>query len=284
MVDISTAMAAAAAERKNRGISGDKERKKNRSGADMGIESFDPRKHVSKEKADTASMWLVMCFAIFTALLMRYALMSNSKDNADLLWFVPMMMIFLIPPLHKQVMPATFVEHYTKGTWFKASFLHIFTWLAVTFLLTNPPFGDIVAPQQGHWGVIVDQNGEFDYIDSSKGVVTLESGYESQYWIVLSFTDNDDPSLSEYKMEFNDVEVENTWANISELNESALNPVRDHPGYDYPIVVEVPENLSVGEHVLKITVTEQGSPWENTRTIDLKIKVIEVVEGEEITV
>ena len=55
MVDINTAMAAAAAERRNRGT-GDKERKKNRSGADMGIESFDPVKHVSKEKADTISM------------------------------------------------------------------------------------------------------------------------------------------------------------------------------------------------------------------------------------
>ena len=49
MVDINTAMAAAAAERRNRGT-GDKERKKNRSGADMGIESFDPVKHVSKGK------------------------------------------------------------------------------------------------------------------------------------------------------------------------------------------------------------------------------------------
>ena len=45
MVDINTAMAAAAADRRNRGT-GDKERKKNRSGADMGIEAFDPVKHV----------------------------------------------------------------------------------------------------------------------------------------------------------------------------------------------------------------------------------------------
>ena len=52
MVDINTAMAAAATERRNRGT-GDKERKKNRSGADMGIEAFDPVKHVAKEKADT---------------------------------------------------------------------------------------------------------------------------------------------------------------------------------------------------------------------------------------
>ena len=69
MVDINTAMAAAATERRNRGA-GEKERKKNRSGADMGIEAFDPVKHVAKEKADMFSMWLVITFAASMALIM----------------------------------------------------------------------------------------------------------------------------------------------------------------------------------------------------------------------
>ena len=128
MVDINTAMAAAAAERRNRG-SGDKERKKNRSGADMGIESFDPVEHVSKERADTVSMWLVITFATTMALVMRYVAMPGSKGNADLLWFVPMMAIFLLPSIHRSLLPEKFVEHYTRGTWFKASFLHVFTGL-----------------------------------------------------------------------------------------------------------------------------------------------------------
>ena len=52
--------------------------------------------------------------------------------------------------------PASFVELYTKGTWFKASFLHIFTWLAITMLLVNPPFGDIGAPEiANQWTVLV---------------------------------------------------------------------------------------------------------------------------------
>ena len=94
MVDINTAMAAAAAERRNRGT-GDKERKKNRSGADMGIESFDPVKHVSKEKADTVSMWLVITFALSMSLIMRYVAMPGSQSNSDMLWFIPLMAIFL---------------------------------------------------------------------------------------------------------------------------------------------------------------------------------------------
>ena len=54
MVDINTAMAAAAAERRKKGKGGEK--KRSRSGADLGIESFDPVKHVAKERADAASM------------------------------------------------------------------------------------------------------------------------------------------------------------------------------------------------------------------------------------
>ena len=65
----------------------------------MGIESFDPVKHVSKEKADTVSMWLVLIFATTMALVMRYVAMPGSKGNADLLWFVPMMAIFLLPSI-----------------------------------------------------------------------------------------------------------------------------------------------------------------------------------------
>ena len=62
-----------------------------------------------------------------------------------------MMAIFF--STHRSLLPEKFVEHYTRGTWFKASFLHVFTWLAFTFLLTNAPFADINAPQVDEgWG------------------------------------------------------------------------------------------------------------------------------------
>ncbi len=280
MVDINTAMAAAAAERRNRGSTGGKERKKNRSGADLGIESFDPQKHVRKEKADTASMWFVILFAIFIAIIMRYAVMPSSKENPDLLWFIPLMMIFLLPTLHRQVMPDSFVEHYTKGTWFKASFLHVFTWLAATFLLTNAPLGDIVAPQHDDWGVIYqDSEDSFYFVEPYKNEIFLEDGYDSQFWIVLSFTDNIDPSSSEYSFTWHiddgNIEAANEWSNISEINSSALDSVRDHVEYDYPVAVPIPSNLSVGEYELEIVVTEDGSPWENKRVIKLDIEVLE---------
>lgn len=276
MVDINTAMAAAATERRNRGT-GDKERKKNRSGADMGIEAFDPVKHVSKEKADTVSMWLVISFAVTVSLLMRYVAMPSSQDNADMLWFIPMLLIFLIPSIHRAVLPEKFVEHYTKGTWFKASFMHIFTWLAVTFLLTNAPFADIVAPQVDKgWGMISATEDGFDYSKSSK--INLTEGYTGEHYLVLAFTDNSDAADSDYIITFGDEgNSNNSWKGIEAIDSSALDSVRSHDEIDYPMAIKVPDGLLAGTHTIVIQITEDGDPWENTRTVELKLTIKELV-------
>ena len=278
MVDISTAMAAAAGERRNRGT-GDKERKKNRSGADRGIESFDPVKHVSKEKADTISMWLVISFAATMSLLMRYVAMPSAQDNADMLWFIPMMGIFLLPSIHRAILPEKFVEHYTKGTWFKASFLHIFTWLALTFLLTNAPFADIVAPEvDDGWGMITSTEEGYDFTKSSKGEVTLTEGYTGTHFIVLSFTDNFDASDAKYTITFNGDSANNSWQDIESSDASALDSVRSHKDIDYPVAIAVPEGLTEGSYDFVIKVTEDGDPWENTRTVTMTLVIDELVE------
>ncbi len=278
MVDINTAMAAAATERRNRGT-GDKERKKNRSGADMGIEAFDPVKHVSKEKADTVSMWLVISFATTVALLMRYVAMPSSQDNADMLWFIPMLGIFLIPSVHRAVLPEKFVKHYTKGTWFKASFMHVFTWLALTFLLTNAPFADIVAPQVDEgWGILTSTEDGFEYTKS--GDITLTEGYTGEHYLILSFSDNLEASDSEYTITFDDEEMNNSWKQIEDIDSKALDPVREHNDIDYPIAIKLPDGLAVGTHIFTIEVVEDGDPWENTRTVELEIIINEMVEEE----
>ena len=71
MVDLSTAMTAAQGERRQRMQGDDREKKVRRTGRNLGIEAFDPVKHVQKEKADTASMWLVLAFSLTITLLMR---------------------------------------------------------------------------------------------------------------------------------------------------------------------------------------------------------------------
>ncbi len=280
MVDINTALAAAATERKNRGAS-QKDRKKNRSGADLGIESFDPVKHVAKERADTVSMWLVLAFGFTIALLMRYLAMPSSQDSPDLLWFLPMMCIFLLPSIHRAVLPEKFVEHYTKGTWFKASFLHIFTWLALTFILTNAPFADIVAPQvDSGWGMISENDEGFDFEKSKANEITILANYTGTHYLVLSFSDNVLASGATYTItaDWSEDNLVNSWTNISAVDSNALDDVRTHKSIDYPVAVAIPESLEVGTYVVDIEVVEEGDPWTNTRTVSMKLVVEEVPE------
>ncbi len=280
MVDINTALAAAATERKNRGA-GQKDRKKNRSGADLGIESFDPVKHVAKERADTVSMWLVLAFGFTIALLMRYLAMPSSQDSPDLLWFLPMMCIFLLPSIHRAVLPEKFVEHYTKGTWFKASFLHIFTWLALTFILTNAPFADIVAPQvDSGWGMISENDEGFDFEKSKANEITILANYTGTRYLVLSFSDNVLASGATYTItaDWSEDNLVNSWTNISAVDSNALDDVRTHKSIDYPVAVAIPESLEVGTYVVDIEVVEEGDPWTNTRTVSMKLVVEEVPE------
>lgn len=280
MVDINTALAAAATERKNRGA-GQKDRKKNRSGADLGIESFDPVKHVAKERADTVSMWLVLAFGATTALLMRYVAMPSSQDSPDLLWFLPMMCIFLLPSIHRAVLPEKFVEHYTKGTWFKASFLHIFTWLALTFILTNAPFADIVAPQvDSGWGMISENDEGFDFEKSRSNQITILENYTGAHYLVLSFSDNVLSSGATYTITatWSEENLVNSWTNISAVDSNALDDVRTHKSIDYPVAVAIPESLDVGTYDVDIKVVEEGDPWTNSRTVSMKLVVEEIPE------
>ena len=280
MVDINTALAAAATERKNRGT-GTKERKKNRSGADLGIESFDPVKHVAKEKADTVSMWLVLGFGATIALLMRYVAMPSSQDSPDLLWFLPLMCIFILPSLHRAILSEKFVEHYTKGTWFKASFLHVFTWLALTFILTNAPFADIVAPQvDSGWGIISESEDGFEYDKSSKDKVTILENYTGQHYLVLSFSDNVLASGATYTInaDWSEESLNNSWVAISVIDDKALDPVRTHKAIDYPVAVAIPDSLSAGTYDVTVDVVEDGDPWTNTRTVKMTLVVEEIPE------
>ena len=199
MVDLKTAMAAAQAERMKRDGAKNAEKKKRRSGADLGIEPFDPVKYQGKERADTASMWLVIVYAVLVTAMMRYILMpSTTLDKTDVLYILPLSMLILIPQLHRLVMPERFKEHYTKGTWFRAIFLYIFTFLSLSFLVVNPPFGDIVAPQLAdEWAVVIEHDGNYTFADKVSGVENewnLDTGERiaGGAWVLFGLADNVD--------------------------------------------------------------------------------------------
>lgn len=297
MVDLSTAMAAAGAERAKR-QKGQRERK-GKSGRKHGLEPFDPQKFVDKEKADTASMWLVLFFALIIGLITRFLFMPtlDGSGGNDLLWVGPLAMIVLIPPLHRQVMPEKFVEHYTKGTWFKAGFLYTFTWLAVTFLLTNPPFGDIGSPEPSAGWTIIMEDGSDWYLPqdnlTSKNTILWEtdSGVEDQYvagnaWLLFSLADNGDPNDAEITVTIskdggNSTELnisESEWGRMMEGRVIAANSTEDvhdvvlvDNDADRPIALFLGEDLTEGVYSINFEVSEQGEPWVNTNSWTWKL-------------
>ena len=293
MVDLKTAMAAAQAERMKRDGAKNAEKKKRRSGADLGIEPFDPVKYHGKERADTASMWLVIIYALAVTCMMRYILMpSTTLDKTDVLYLLPLTMMILIPQLHRTIMPERLKEHYTKGTWVRAFFLYTFTFLSLSFLLVNPPFGDIVAPQLAdEWGVVVEHDGNFTFADDDKGGVewTLDEGDRIQggAWLLFGLADNVDDTGANVTVKH---VFQNTEANISanasfwdehgdavgswRTAENKTAPILlPHADLDLPFALFLGENLAVGEHLFVVEIVEQGDPWENKRTYEWTLDV-----------
>ena len=280
-------MAAAQAERMKRDGAKNAEKKKRRSGADLGIEPFDPVKYQGKERADTASMWLVIVYAVLVTAMMRYILMpSTTLDKTDVLYILPLSMLILIPQLHRLVMPERFKEHYTKGTWFRAIFLYIFTFLSLSFLVVNPPFGDIVAPQLAdEWAVVVEHDGNYTFADKVSGVENewnLDTGERiaGGAWVLFGLADNVDHTGAhvtiQHSFQNTDTVIDSdasfwdehgtdvgTWRTASNESAPVLLP---HADLDQPFAVFLGEGLAAGEHTIVVEIVEQGDPWENTRT------------------
>lgn len=297
MVDLNTAMAAAAGERQKRMADEGKERKKRRSGSDLGIEAFDPVKHVTKEKAETVSMWLVIGFSVLVSLLMRYVLMPRTTvEKSDILYLAPLAAIALIPQVHRIVLPESLNEVYTKGTWFKAGFLHTFTFLAMAFLLVNPPLGDIAAPQLADKWVLVQDEGDelnFSQMKGASSSLTWEvdsgSGLSGDVWLLFGLADNLNVEGANVTVELtnnagNELQISNDlgfWDNNSvsiannTTSRSSVSKLIPHGNLDQRFAILLGTDLAVGEHQITVNIVEQGDPWENTREYVWNLLIVE---------
>ena len=297
MVDLNTAMAAAAGDRQKRMADEGKERKKRRSGSDLGLEAFDPVKHVTKEKAETVSMWLVIGFSVLVSLLMRYVLMPRTTvEKSDILYLAPFAAIVLIPQVHRIVLPESLNEVYTKGTWFKAGFLHTFTFLAMAFLLVNPPLGDIVAPQLADkWVLVQDDNGELNFSEMKGASSSLtwevdsSTGLSGDIWLLFGLADNLNVEGANVSIELtnnagndlqktNDLNFWDTHAESIENNTTSsksISKLIPHGDLDQRFALLLCTNFAVGEHQITVNIIEQGDPWENTRKYVWNLLVVE---------
>ena len=232
-------------------------------------------------------MWLVIFYSFIVTIMMRYILMpSTTLDKTDVLYILPLTMMILIPQIHRMVMPERFKEHYTKGTWFRAFFLYTFTFLSLSFLVVNPPFGDIVAPQLAdEWAVVIEHDGNYTFADKVNGVTNEWTLEEGEYvvggaWVLFGLADNVDDTGANVTVvhqfqntattidsnatfwEEHGTDV-GTWRTASNKSAPILLP---HADLDLPFAIFLGEGLAVGDHTIVVEIVEQGDPWENTRT------------------
>ena len=266
MVDLSTAMAAAAASEKRRG---GRDGEKKRPGGKVGTEPFDPADHVIKEKADTASMWLVICYATLVAAIMRYVIMPAIDAPASALWSLPLFLILTIPTLHRVIL-SKFADRYTFGNWFRASFLYTFTWLAVCFILVNPPLADISAPEVAHHTKLVDLD-DPDWNRQIDDIVIGDNLSERRLGLAFAVRDNLDATNVQVRVDIvtqggalnwtaPSSSMQGNWDNYS----SNVSGVATKSN-DVPILLEFPEDFQFSDGVtytIEITLSQTGDPWE----------------------
>ena len=115
----------------------------------------------------------------------------NEASTPGVLWVLPLLCIGLLPSLHRSL-PEHIQEHYTRGTWFRAAFLHTFTWLCVSFLMINPPFGDIAPPEVEHVSVLSEDGDVLLQNVSQTGRITvmIENGTDVRCHLLLSLVDD----------------------------------------------------------------------------------------------
>ena len=279
MVDLTTAMAAAAASDKRRG---GRDGEKKRPGGKVGTEPFDPADHVIKEKADTASMWLVIVYAVSVGAIMRYLIMPALKEPASVLWSLPLLLIVTIPPLHRLIL-SRFADRYTFGNWFRASFLYTFTWLAVCFILVNPPLADISPPEVANKVVFID----LDDPDWNQPIADFEDDdnvTERRLGLAFAVRDNIDANDVEVRVDMTWLGDSMNWTGTADSMRGEWDSYADNvskvteKSTDVPILIEFPTDFAISSGVpytIEITLTQDGDPWvlEEVHTIRFSVEL-----------
>ena len=267
MVDLSTAMAAAAAKEKRRG---GREGEKKRPGGKVGTEPFDPADHVIKERADTYSMWLVIVYAVTIATVMRYAIMPSLSGPASVLWSLPLLLIVTIPPLHRVIISKTYSDRYTFGNWFRASFLYTFTWLAVCFVLVNPPLADISPPEIASKTKLVDLD-DPDWNRPIDDLVVEDNLSERSLALAFGVRDNVDASDVTVQVTISTMGDSWNWTGASEALRGDWDNYSDNvsgivtKSTDVPVMIALPSDFVISSGVtytIEIELHQSGDPWE----------------------
>jgi hypothetical protein len=282
VVDVDTALRASAYNDRKRRSSGGRDKEKTTS---KKIEPFDPVAHAIKEVADAFSMWLVIIYGAVIALGMRYLLMPEMNEPGAILYILPLLLSATIIPLHKIILPRKYNELYTNGNWFRAIFLFIFTWLALSFIVSNPPLADIAPPTLAG-GIDIEQTEGIEDATWKNGVYTINLNQDTVDVVVgMAVRDNVDAESVQinaaiwYRGEMiqelaNGTAISHT--NDIEMYDSITNWTRGNAIGQHESDIGMAWDLGTldpGEYTLEITMTEQGEPWENISELTYTILI-----------
>ena len=282
MVDVDTALRANAYNDRKRRSSGDKKEGKT---TPKKIEDFDPAAHAVKEVADAYSMWLVIIYGTVVALAIRYLLMPEMKEPGAILYLLPLLLCATIIPIHKIIIPSRYSELYTNGNWFRAVFLFIFTWLAFSFIVSNPPLADIAPPTLAG-GIDIEQTEGIEETSWKNGVYTINLNQDTVDVVMgMAVRDNVDAESVNinaaiyYRGDMLEELANGTAISHTEemgMFDSINNWTRgDRVGpheSDIGLAWDL-GTLDPGEYTIEITMTEEGSPWINTTELVYTISI-----------
>ena len=298
MVDVDSAMRASAYGGKRRKKS-DEDKQKEKDG--RVIEPFDPAETAKKETAEAYSMWIVIIFGLSVCLFTRYVFMPGISEPTRALWLLPMLLIITIPSMHKVLIPREYYDLFTTGNWFRAGFLYFFTFIALSFVISNPPMGDIAAPTLSG-GLDIETNeavvdarwsGGTYYIETNQDVIDVVLGMgvrdsvdaetavmSASIWyrgeIIANLSHGEVGELDEAQQRFDEVDGNWTRGNSKGLlTKGELGPKVASRSADIGLAWEI-NDMQLGDYEVRISLSEEGDPWDNTWEATYTINVVRV--------
>ena len=300
MVDVDSAMRASAYGSKRRKKS-EEDKEKEKQG--RVLEPFDPAAAAKKETAEAYSMWIVIIYGLSVCMFMRYMFMPTLTEPTRALWLLPMLLMVTIPSLHKIMVPTEYFELFTMGNWFRACFLYFFSFIALSFMLVNPPLGDIAAPAIAS-GIDIETNDAVVDARWSKGTYYLETNQDTidivlgmavrdnvnaetaimsaSVWyrgeMIANLSDGVVGELDEAQARFD--EVEGNWTRGNQKNtltNDVLGPKVASRAEDIGMAWDI-SGMELGDYEIRINLSEVGDPWEqNTWDAVYTINIVRVV-------
>ena len=300
MVDVDSAMRASAYGGGKRRKKSDEDKQKEKD--DRVMEPFDPAATAKKETAEAYSMWIVIIFGLSVCLFMRYVFMDTLTGPTRVLWLLPMLLISVIPSIHKILIPSEYYELFTMGNWFRASFLYFFSFLALSFILANPPLADIAAPTLSG-GLDIETNeavvdtrwsggtyyiepnqdnidivlgmGVRDNVDAETAMMAATIWYRGD--MIATLSAGPVGELDEAQQRFDEVDGNWTRGNSKGLlTKDELGPKIASRADDIGLAWEI-SDMQLGDYEVRISLSEEGDPWENTWEAVYTINVVRVV-------